>query len=152
MFLQLRQSILKNLTEIFKEDKLPSVHQQNGNITVLFKIFLPLLPPFLCMVDVGYCCGLTWKQLSTMQPYVHPPSGKKERIAGEKRVELVGWDKNYLVGQKRKDKIIIMVMIMICMYMHTNRRSILLASLGQLSCSVPSQLCAPPETSPFFLP
>lgn len=49
----------KNLTEIFKEDQLPSVHQQNGNIIVFLKISLPLLARLLCTVEDGYCCGLT---------------------------------------------------------------------------------------------
>jgi len=48
------------------------------------------------------CCGLTQQQLSTTQPFAHflPTNGMRERT--ENKIELMGWDKSYLLKQKRK--------------------------------------------------
>lgn len=59
------------------------------------------------------CCGLTWQQLSTTQPFASSEMGDRIR---KKEVELVGRDKNCLLRQKRKTEITVMIILYKYMY------------------------------------
>ena len=53
--------------------------------------------------SLNHCCSLTQRQLSTTQLFTHLPpslSGMGERIG---KMKPVGWDKDSLLGQKRKE-------------------------------------------------
>ena len=110
----------------------------------------------------------------------HPPQWDGGENWKRREVELIGWDKNYLLRQKRKkERSVMMIIYVYNIYLQTGDAqhncsppvnqcsssnctssqlpgsvwchivwNISLASLGQLSGSVPSHLLVPPTQTP----
>ena len=79
------------------------------------------------------------KHLSSTQSLAHPCPPQWDSGENWKKVKLVGWDKDTLIGQKRKGKI---VNIYIYVYIHTYIHTYVCT---KVMCSSPSAKYCPPS-------